>query len=337
MRARASSRKSRRWGFTLIELLVVVAIIALLISILLPSLSKAREQARTTLCASRIAQLCKAIMFYADDYDGAPPFLGVGFENLDELDGTFDGHPLSWWAEQEDWLIPHIPTIWNQPESQWEPLTVGTGRVSHVRNGDLFAYTRFENLYKCPDFERTANKEQNQFNFTRSVMGRRVLSQFVGDDTTSQLAPGPIVKLSAVYSPAAMFMVLDEQWDFHVAGNYGGGPTEGIFAGDFSGYWMGADSIHGVVGDCIGDYHGVKKKVVELDMMRASKRGNIAHYDGHVELVQDPMPGRVVNINLSELTSLLGEAEKVLGIILQQIYAQRGLNTTLTDALQWLL
>jgi prepilin-type N-terminal cleavage/methylation domain-containing protein len=56
-------------GFTLIELLVVVAIIALLISILLPSLSKARSQARTTLCSCRVSQMVKAILIYSDDYE----------------------------------------------------------------------------------------------------------------------------------------------------------------------------------------------------------------------------------------------------------------------------
>jgi prepilin-type N-terminal cleavage/methylation domain-containing protein len=54
-------------GFTLIELLVVVSIIALLISVLLPSLSKARAQAKRTLCATNLHQLCQALYLYAGE------------------------------------------------------------------------------------------------------------------------------------------------------------------------------------------------------------------------------------------------------------------------------
>lgn len=55
-------------AFTLVELLVVVAIIALLISILLPSLSQARRSARTTVCASNQRQILIAITMYASEY-----------------------------------------------------------------------------------------------------------------------------------------------------------------------------------------------------------------------------------------------------------------------------
>jgi len=69
----------RRQGFTLIELLVVVAIIALLIAILLPSLARAREQARGVVCGSSLGQIAKAWHAYLDEHKGA--FLrGVNME-----------------------------------------------------------------------------------------------------------------------------------------------------------------------------------------------------------------------------------------------------------------
>ncbi|EDM27831.1 hypothetical protein LNTAR_00480 [Lentisphaera araneosa HTCC2155] len=59
--------------FTLIELLVVVAIIAVLASLLLPTLSKARRTARIVTCASQIGQFTKATLMFADDYDNQTP------------------------------------------------------------------------------------------------------------------------------------------------------------------------------------------------------------------------------------------------------------------------
>lgn len=61
--------KTSLLGFTLIELLVVVSIIALLVSILLPALGKAREHAKTVVCASNLSQIGLALELYENDND----------------------------------------------------------------------------------------------------------------------------------------------------------------------------------------------------------------------------------------------------------------------------
>jgi prepilin-type N-terminal cleavage/methylation domain-containing protein len=62
---RCPVKRKRVFGFTLIELLVVVAIIALLISILLPSLSRARELSKRLVCGSNESGMGKACKIYA--------------------------------------------------------------------------------------------------------------------------------------------------------------------------------------------------------------------------------------------------------------------------------
>ena len=61
-------------GFTLIEVLVVVAIIGLLIAILVPALSAAKEQARRTVCATSQKQIITAVHMYSMKYGGYVPF-----------------------------------------------------------------------------------------------------------------------------------------------------------------------------------------------------------------------------------------------------------------------
>src|SRR5688500_4065280 len=63
----------KRRGFTLVELLVVIGIIAVLISILLPALSRARESAYTTQCLSNLRQVGLYLNLYANEHKGFLP------------------------------------------------------------------------------------------------------------------------------------------------------------------------------------------------------------------------------------------------------------------------
>ncbi|MBN2271359.1 MAG: prepilin-type N-terminal cleavage/methylation domain-containing protein [Sedimentisphaerales bacterium] len=112
-------------GFTLIELLVVISIISLLMSILLPSLSGAREMGKRIHCLANIRGLTQAWMMYAHDFD----------DNLCSSDTNWDvaGAKYCWVADGED-----LPTN-----------DLG-GTAQAIKDGVLWDYAgQIFELYKC--------------------------------------------------------------------------------------------------------------------------------------------------------------------------------------------
>jgi len=121
---RNTGQKRTLGGFTLMELLVVVSIMALLMSIMLPGLTSAREQGKRVVCLANIRNLTEAWLIYATDYD----------DHLCSADTDWDVPPSSHW-------VADGPVI---PDND-----IG-GTKQAIVNGVFWPYTeRTLELYKC--------------------------------------------------------------------------------------------------------------------------------------------------------------------------------------------
>jgi prepilin-type processing-associated H-X9-DG protein/prepilin-type N-terminal cleavage/methylation domain-containing protein len=90
----------RSGGFTLVELLAVIGIIALLIAMLLPALSRAREQAKTVQCMAQLRSLGQAFMLYANNNRGQLP-VWSGIQNAGDTRVPPDSPGLGWMEQLE--------------------------------------------------------------------------------------------------------------------------------------------------------------------------------------------------------------------------------------------
>lgn len=184
-----------RAAFTLIELLVVVAIIALLISILLPSLSRAREQAREVKCRTQIQQLMKAALLYTMDFHGRLPGTGindVSFRAWYNNGRRFDY--LTWFGTWEV-SIPY-ETRNNYISFQRAP-----------QNGRLWKYYENPKLLICP----SARKKDLKLSYSTPEN----VSMAARDPDKQRSGVPP--KVDSVADPTVAIQFLDEDEDFGIA------------------------------------------------------------------------------------------------------------------------
>ena len=118
---------SRRNAFTLIELLVVIAVIAVLMAILMPALSRAREQGKRAACLNHLKQLALSWNLYADDFDGK-----IVNGNTARGTPTVNRDTACW-------------VYWTDAATATEEQ-----KLQGIRDGLLYRYGANVKLYKCP-------------------------------------------------------------------------------------------------------------------------------------------------------------------------------------------
>jgi len=197
--SRPSGRALRR-AFTLIELLVVVAIIAILASLLLPALGRAKAKAQGTLCLSNTRQLGLAWVLYADDNNGR---LAYNLGGDVKIRGVAPATYLNW-----------VNNVLN-----WE-LKPDNTNVTTIKEASLGAYaSKAANVYRCPSdnvlsgIQRSAGWSQRVRSYSMNAM--------IGDagdlSMTGVNRNNPdyvqFFNMSSIPGPAKIFVFLDEHPD----------------------------------------------------------------------------------------------------------------------------
>ena len=168
-------------GFTLIELLVVIAIIAILASLLLPALGKAKAKAHQISCLNNYRQLQVCWHMYVDDNDGNLP------HNASLSGSSRDG----WAATKQTWIVGNA---WSDTNTD------------NIRNGVLFKYNDSVKIYKCPSDTSTV-RDQGKIPRSRSVAMNMHMNHIpLPSDRTSWHKYSEIVDPS----PSEAFVFIDE-------------------------------------------------------------------------------------------------------------------------------
>jgi|SRR5687768_1376948 prepilin-type processing-associated H-X9-DG protein/prepilin-type N-terminal cleavage/methylation domain-containing protein len=128
-----STSESR--AFTLVELLVVIGVVALLVGILLPALSAARNSAKTASCLSNLRQLALAAQVYAQNHNGRFPVARWGADAWDFSIVNGRAVPGLLWRGQSDARVQQCPSFDGKSNAPLDPYSGYNYNTSYVGHG----------------------------------------------------------------------------------------------------------------------------------------------------------------------------------------------------------
>ncbi len=165
-----------RKGFTLIELLVVISIIALLLSIILPSLRLAKETSRSLVCKTRLKEIGLGLYFYGNNYDEC-------FPSNDVLSGQMNNLNLGGTTNVAEYMFPdRLMTMVN-------PYLAGLGALT---KGGFIEDTE---IFYCPtekkeDYDFVARENYSSYSYrgtTSTWLASNWWNCYGADKTTNRM------------------------------------------------------------------------------------------------------------------------------------------------------
>lgn len=269
---------SIRAGFTLVELLVVIGIIAILISLLLPVLSKVREQSRQVQCMSNLRQLGSAMILYAAANDG---YLPATARNTKDTGAT--DYPSN------DWLF-------------WQQDRANTYNGQEIMHSALAQYLQLNSqsssglaVLRCPSDEYLSrpNASATAGPFAYSY----VMNWFIASDSNLELSTTPAYEgqtptlcrtLPKVTNASQKVLMYEEDGQTIDDGN--GQPWMGTSATTFDPNNPSNGANWGI--DLLSIRHEWSKSTVPpavstqaLPIPNPDARGNVVFCDGHADFI----------------------------------------------------